>query len=308
MSSLTLLDARRRASDARARRTTRSVLGHRRRHGPDRRHPAPPPCGCSPVETACDARRHRARHRPRRRPGPDGVAATTATATRWPGSTAWPAAARSGARCSCAATTPAATSSRARAPPPACRSPERARSAAAVGRPAGCCDRPPCAPSTSSATARRPAHERGRLESLPSFFHPLDGVPELEPPLRAARLPAVPVRRALRRARTPCARRSSALSGAGARLVPRRAQALRAADAGLLSFPMPGWTLALDMPGRRSPALGAAARRARRARGRRRRPRLPGQGLPAAARPARGHVPASWSAGARSATSSTRTG
>ena len=104
-------------------------------------------------------------------------------------------------------------------------------------------------------SARRRATRVGELQTIAAFFHPLDRVGGWNRLYGRGGLVQYQLVRARRRrgrpdrgARTPRARRAP--------VVPGRAEAVRAAKPGLLSFPMHGWTLALDLPA----GPGAAAR------------------------------------------------
>lgn len=99
--------------------------------------------------------------------------------------------------------------------------------------------------------AMRPAHA---IESIPTFFHPLDAVGNWNRLYGAAGLVqhqmVVPDRN---RAAIVAALR--ALSSAGQPSFLSVLKRLGASSGGQLSFPMPGWTLAVDLPNR-GPATG----------------------------------------------------
>ncbi len=135
---------------------------------------------------------------------------------------------------------------------------------------------------------KAPAHRTGELQNITQFFHPLDIVGGVEPHLRSARVPAVPVRRAVHRGRgVPTLRGDD--RDLGAPVLPERAQAFRPRQP--RAAVLPDARLDPDRRPAHRGGAGPALRRARRRGHRRRWPGLPGQGLPAQRRDLPGHVP-----------------
>ena len=101
---------------------------------------------------------------------------------------------------------------------------------------------------------KAPRRRRDEIQSHRGFFHPLDGVADWNRIYGRRGLRAVPVRRAARRRGGAAPRPSTASPPPGTRRSSPCSSASAPANPGLLSFPTPGWTLALDLPA--DPALG----------------------------------------------------
>ena len=158
--------------------------------------------------------------------------------------------------------------------------------------PRGLVSRPRSAPSTSSGSAR-PRRDRGDVAV---------GRRLLPPPRRRRDWNRLYGRRGFIqyqswcRTSRPAVRRASSGSRAAGR--PSSSAVLKRfgpGTDGLLSFPWPGWTLAVDIPD--GPRPGAPVPRSWTTR-RGRRPGIPGQGRPAVPRDLRRHVPAAADASA----------
>ena len=124
---------------------------------------------------------------------------------------------------------------------------------------------------------KAPRHREGELQTLAAFFHPLDGVGDwnrLYGPSGFVQYQLV-VPDAAEEVVHDAVRRLAAGGHASFLAVLKR---FGPANDGLLSFPVAGWTLALDLPAR--PGLASVLDDARRAGGRGGGPGLPRQGRP----------------------------
>ena len=95
---------------------------------------------------------------------------------------------------------------------------------------------------------KAPARRRDELQTIPTFFHPLDMVDRWNRIYGPAGLPAVAVRRALRRRGRGAPAPSHRLSASGTTSFVAVLKRFGPGNPGPLSFPMPGWTLAVDIP------------------------------------------------------------
>ena len=208
---------------------------------------------------------------------------TASTGTRWPGSTAWPGGPGMGRAVLTRADharleeLPADPTRRTRSR----FDPLGARPGA--GHPAAGLFNPVTVAAFNELWFRKaPRARSGQLQSISTYFHPLDGVGALEPHVRAAGLRPVPVRGALRRRGRPAQRARASERGAHA-VVPGGAEAIRSRRPGPLSFPRRGGHSPSTSPSAPPPSARYSMRSTRPSPAPVR-PRLPRQGRPPASR------------------------